>query len=206
MESLSKHSAVTQRNLRCLVACLLTGFVTSGVLACASDNTNDDAKQASSAENKTTEKSGSKDGGQAGSASKDAAAAAGEFMPPKPSAEQEASSKEQMRFDGSWRGTTSQNKPISFKILNRFLGHIEVTYTLEGDGCKAEEKTAKASAMVGLRSAAFTLTNTSTTEKLTASGMFTADAESNGQFKVEPVGDVPAGCNASVEGTWKATK
>lgn len=202
MESPSKHSAVTQRRLRDLVACLLVSFGASSVLACSSDSSDDDGKTTSAAE-----KDSKDDGAKAGSGGdkKDAGAVVEEFKP-KVNAEQEATSKDQMRFDGAWKGTTSQDKPISFRILSRFLGHIEITYKLEGDDCKADDRTAKVSAMVGLRSSAFTLMNSNSTEKLMATAMFTADSESNGTFSVTPSGDLPKGCNASVSGTWKATK
>jgi len=204
MESLSKHSALTQRNLRYFVACLLAGFAATSALGCAND-ADDDDKQTDTAENKTSETKDSKDASADEGSSKKDAVTVEEFHP-MASAEQEAASKSQMRYDGSWKGTTSQDKPVSFKILNRFLGHIEVTYALEGDGCKAEEKTIKVSAMNGLRNAGFAVMNTSTTEKLMASGMITSDNESNGTFTVEVSGDVPAGCNNTLSGTWKATK
>jgi hypothetical protein len=204
MEILSKHSAVTQRNLRYLMACLLTGLATASVLGCANDA--DDDKQASSAESKTSDDKDSKnDSDDKASSEKDATTSVEEFRP-MASAEQEAASKSQMRYDGSWRGTTSQDKPVTFKILNRFLAHIEVTYALEGDGCKAEDKTVKISAMNGLRSAGFAVMNTSETEKLMVSGMITGDTESSGTFTVEAVGDAPQGCNANLSGTWTATK
>lgn len=202
MESLSKHSALTQRNLRYFVACLLAGIAATSVLACADDA--DDDKQ-DTAENKNGENKDSKDASADEGSSKKDAVTVEEFHP-MASAEQEAASKSQMRYDGTWKGTTSQDKPVSFKILNRFLGHIEITYVLEGDGCKAEEKTAKVSAMNGLRNAGFALMNTSDTEKLMTTGMITGDTESNGTFTVEATGDVPAGCNKSLSGTWTATK
>lgn len=109
------------------------------------------------------------------------------------------------RFDGNWKGTTSQDTPVSFKILNRFLAHMEVDYKLEGDGC-SQEGSVKLSAMNPSRMGAFMLMTTTDKETLTISGKFDSDNESSGNYSVEYKGEAPKGCNSSVSGTWKATK
>jgi len=110
------------------------------------------------------------------------------------------------RFDGNWTGKTSQGTPISFKILNRFLAHLEVGYKLEGDGCSGEGSV-KLSAMNPSRMGAFMLMTTTDKETLTVSGKFDADNESSGDYSVEYKGEAPqGGCKSSVSGTWKATK
>ena len=212
MNSLTISSAVARRNSRYLALCLATGSALA-CAACASDDSDESDQQASSAESKSSEDKTSADKSDAKKSSDskdtDTAAKGDEPVATKPSeqsAEQEAGLAKVMRFDGNWKGKTSQDKPVSLKVLNRFLAHIEVGYALEGDGCKSEDKTVKLSAMQSIRGDALMLTTTSSSEKLTVSGKFTADNAAEGMFNVEVVGDVPSGCSSSVSGTWKASK
>ena len=110
------------------------------------------------------------------------------------------------RFDGMWQGTTSQDTSVSFKILNRFVAHAEVAYALDGDDCEADAASFRFSAMTPTRMGAFTLMNTTDSAKLVITGQFTGDDAAEGEYTVELVGDAPAGCSASVSGTWTASK
>jgi hypothetical protein len=60
--------------------------------------------------------------------------------------------------------------------------------------------------MTPMRMGGFTLMKTTDTAKLVISGKFSADDAASGEYTVEAVGDAPAGCNASVSGTWTASK
>jgi hypothetical protein len=191
-----------------LVACILT----STALACAADDS-DEAKPEETQANETEDK---QDGGvenadqtSKGNEQENVDAVGPESSPEAQAARDEAAnpgSAAVTRYDGDWQGTTSQDKPVSFKILNRFVAHAEISYALEGDGCNAEPGDIKFSAMTPTRMAAFSLMNATATAKLTLTGKFTGDDASEGAFTVEVVGEAPAGCDASVMGTWTASK
>jgi hypothetical protein len=112
-----------------------------------------------------------------------------------------------MRYDGTWQGKTSQGKPVSFKILNRFLAHIDLAYTGAGKdadagSCSDETNEAKVSAMLSLRGTSFTLMKE--TEQLTLKVManFPSDTSAEGTFEVTQKSD----CHAKISGTWTAKK
>lgn len=213
MRSFASKSSLQHRNLPYLAACILT----SAALACASDDSDDsDDSKASAADtqdDQTSESNG--DGGASSSSAEGTAEDRAEKEPVGPEASPEAQAARDeaanpgsaavTRYDGTWMGTTSQDKPVSFKILNRFVAHAEVGYAFEGDGCSAAGDF-KFSAMTPTRMGAFTLMNASETAKLTFSGKFTADDAAEGGFMIEAVGDAPAGCNATVAGEWTASK
>jgi hypothetical protein len=195
---------------RCQLPYLAACILTSTALACASDDSD-----ALGTETEETQKS------DAGPWDKDASAdqastrdeSEKEPVGPEASPEAQAARDEAAnpgsaavtRYDGDWLGTTSQDKPVSFKILNRFVAHAEVSYAFEGDGCNVEGEF-KFSAMTPMRMGGFTLMNATDTAKLVITGKFTADDAAEGEYTVEVVGDAPAGCNASVTGQWTARK
>jgi hypothetical protein len=203
MGSFASKSSLKNLHLPYLAVCILT----STTLACASD----DSDAADSEETQTSEKV--TDGGKDDAPSAQNETEGAEPVGPEASAEAQAARDEAAnpgsaavtRYDGDWKGTTSQDKPVSFKILNRFVAHAEVGYALAGDGCKSAGDF-KFSAMTPTRMGAFTLMNASETAKLTITGKFTADDASEGEYTVEVVGDAPEGCELSVSGTWTASK
>lgn len=207
MESFASKSSVTQRALRYLAVCL----VTSMGFACASDDS--DSAQEEEGQTATEEKDAKSDKDAKDSNERDEASE-GEGVGPDATPEAAAKRDEAAnpgssavtRFDGNWEGKTEQGTPVRFKILNRFLAHMEVGYKLEGDNCKAEEGLVKLSAMNPSRMGAFMLMTTTETEKLTVSGKFDGDDDASGEYSVELTGDAPEGCNNTVSGTWKATK
>ena len=208
MRSFASKSSLWQCQLPYLAACILT----STALACGSDDS-DAAKPEETQANETEAK---QDGGDEsvaqtskGNEQENADAVGPESTPEAQAARDEAAnpgSAAVTRFDGDWQGTTSQDKPVSIKILNRFVAHAELSYALEGDGCKADAGDFKFSAMTPTRMGAFSLMNATDTAKLTLTGKFTSDDAAEGEYTVEVVGDAPAGCNASVAGTWTASK
>ena len=205
MESFASKSSSLRYFAICLITC--TG------LACASDDS-DSSQDEESQNTKESDEKTTKDA--KGSDAKDTKAedkGAKDEEPVDNSPEAAAKRDEAAnpgsgavtRFDGNWKGTTSQDTPVSFKILNRFLAHMEVGYKLEGDGC-SEEGLVKLSAMNPSRMGAFMLMTTTDKETLTVSGKFDSDNESSGDYSVEYKGEAPKGCKSSVSGTWKATK
>jgi hypothetical protein len=197
MDSFASKSSVTQR-LGCVAVWLTIGAFSG----CASDDSDEsDDSQAASADTSSDEaKSGD---------AKEEDEEVKELTPEERARideETNPGSSSVTRFDGNWSGTTSQDQPVKLKVLNRFLAHVELGYKLDGDGCDAAESLVKLSAMQGTRMGAFTLMWTTEEAKLTMTGKFPADSESEGEFTIEAVGDVPEGCNPSVSGTWKATK
>ena len=208
MGSFASKSSLKTRHLPYLAVCILT----STTLACASDDS--DAPDTADTEEKQTSETKS----DAGERNKDERTAESETqndepVGPEASAEAQAARDEAAnpgsaavtRYDGVWMGTTTQDEPVSFKILNRFVAHAEIGYAFEGDGCKSTGDF-KFSAMTPTRMGAFALMNTSETAKLTISGKFTADDAAEGEFTVEVVGEASEGCEASVSGTWTASK
>ena len=205
MGSFASKSSLQNRHLPYLAACILTG----ATLACASDDSDvTDTEETSTSETKSDAEDQGAEETSANSEAEREEPIGPEGSPEAQAARDEAAnpgSAAVTRYDGTWKGTTSQDKPVSFKILNRFVAHAEVGYELEGDGCNSTGDF-KFSAMTPTRMGAFTLTNTTETAKLTISGKFTADDASEGEYTVEVVGDAPAGCNTSVKGTWTASK
>jgi hypothetical protein len=207
MGSFASKSSLKNRQLPYLAVCILT----STTLACASD----DSDTADSEETQTSEtkSDAGKDDGKEDAPSAENETAGAEPIGPEASAEAQAARDEAAnpgsaavtRYDGDWKGTTSQDKPVSFKILNRFVAHAEVGYAFAGDGCKSAGDF-KFSAMTPTRMGAFMLMNASETAKLTISGKFTADDAAEGEYTVEAVGDAPEGCEPSISGSWTASK
>jgi hypothetical protein len=203
MGSFASKSSLKNLQLPYLAAFILT----STTLACASD----DSDTADSEETQTSETksdSGQQDDPTAENETETAEPVGPEASPEAQAARDEAAnpgSAAVTRYDGDWKGTTSQDKPMGFKILNRFVAHAEVGYAFEGDGCESAGEI-KFSAMTPTRMGAFTLMKTTESAKLVISGKFTDNDASEGEFTVEVVGDAPAGCNSSVSGTWKASK
>jgi|GEM_PF-3688525 len=206
MGSFASKSSLKNLQLPYLAVCILT----STTLACASDDS-DDSDTADSEETQTSETKS--DAGKADAPSAKNESEGGEPVGPEASAEAQAARDEAAnpgsaavtRYDGEWMGTTSQDKPVSFKILNRFVAHAEVGYAFAGDGCQSAGDF-KFSAMTPTRMGAFTLMNASDTAKLTITGKFTADDASEGEYTVEAVGDAPEGCEPSISGSWTASK
>jgi len=202
MGSFASKTSLKCRHLPYLAACILT----SSTLACTSD----DAESEDSAETQAGEAK-SDAGAERADTSEETQRA--EPVGPEASAEAQAARDEAAnpgsaavtRYDGMWQGTTSQDKPVSFKILNRFVAHAEIGYAFEGDGCDSAGEF-KFSAMTPTRAGAFTLMNATETTRLVISGKFTADDASEGEYTVEVVGEAPAGCSTSVQGTWTASK
>lgn len=203
MGSFASKSSLKNLQLPYLAVCILT----STTLACASD----DSDAADSEETKASETKS--DAGNDDAPSSQNQTEGAEPVGPEASAEAQAARDEAAnpgsaavtRYDGDWKGTTSEDKPVSFKILNRFVAHAEIGYAFAGDGCKTAGDF-KFSAMTPTRMGAFMLTNASETAKLTISGKFTADDASEGEYTVEVVGDAPEGCEPKVSGTWTASK
>lgn len=205
MGSFASKSSLRNLQLPYLAVCILT----SATLACASD----DDDTADSEETQTSETKS--DGGEKPAEEKpaDNESESAEPVGPEASPEAQAARDEAAnpgsaavtRYDGDWKGTTAQDKPVSFKILNRFVAHAEVGYAFEGDGCKTAGDF-KFSAMTPTRMGAFTLMNATETAKLTFTGKFTADDASEGEYTVEVVGDPAEGCESSVSGAWSASK
>lgn len=201
MGSFASKSSLQYRQLPYLAACILT----STVIACASDDADSAASEDETQASETKSDAGGLDAAQAGSEGD-------EPIGPEASAEAQAARDEAAnpgsaavtRYDGDWEGKTSQDKPVSFKILNRFVAHAELSYAFEGDGdCGGEFKF---SAMTPSRMGAFMLMQTNESAKLVLSGKFTGDDDAEGEFTVEAVGDAPEGCESSASGTWTATK
>jgi len=205
MESFASKSS----SLRYFAACVIT----CSALACASDDSDEKQDEESQTTKESDEKNAkdAKDSDAKDTKAEDESAKDEEPVDNSPEAaakRDEAAnpgSAAVTRYDGNWTGKTSQDAPVSFKILNRFLAHMEVDYKLEGDGC-SEQGSVKLSAMNPSRMGAFMLMTTTDKETLKVSGKFDSDNESSGDFSVEYKGEAPKGCNSSVSGTWKATK
>lgn len=228
MESFRSHAAVARRARRYLVACLVT--VTA--LACASDDSDEsgegttessaEAADASMPSSKTTDKD-KKQPDTDKSKSESSSSSDDDMKDRDPDKDKEADKEtpddpnpgmaDVIRYDGVWSGMTSQGEAISFKILNRFLVHATLDYTLEGDAdsdagsCDAETETVEVSAMTPMRGGAFTLMQSRQDLglDLRITIQFQSDTSAEGEFTVRPQSDVPDSCADSVSGTWTAT-
>jgi Ca2+-binding RTX toxin-like protein len=106
--------------------------------------------------------------------------------------------------DGSWAGTTSQGKDISFEISDHGITEITIGYAWTGPGCTSDSET---TIMFGTAQKivdnAFDIDGGAGTLDLLIHGEFTSDAAATGTFFAEDTGGF---CPGSAEGTWDAAK
>lgn len=202
MKSLDSRRAPARRAWRYLAACYLTGLV----LACASDDSDESgqgdmasAEQTSpDASVNTSDRSKSSDSGSRNAGGSNASSTI---------EDDNAGAAAVMRYDGTWQGKTSQGRPISFKILNRFLAHLELGYEAtdadaDAGACDDSEGKAALSAMLPMRGTGFMLMKETDAFSLEVTAMFPSDSSAKGEFTIQEKG----GCQAEASGTWEASK
>lgn len=114
----------------------------------------------------------------------------------------------QAQLDGSWSGTTTQNRPISFTVSNGAVTSVSVSGTVTGAGC-TETFTTTFSTSRTISNNSFTVTLTPGTSRTSfvLTGNFTSTSAANGtlSFTLSSFTGVPscAGCGST---TWTATR
>lgn len=114
-------------------------------------------------------------------------------------------------YDGTWSGTTSQGKAISFTILNNAITRISIGYLASGGGCNTEGSTTITyTTPKPISGDSFTITSTGSGNPalgFTVSGTFSSasTASGNASFTFQQSFPLPT-CSGTGSGSWTATR
>lgn len=104
-------------------------------------------------------------------------------------------------YDGTWNGTTSQGKALSFTVSASKITSITISYTLTGN-CSPNPTGATVTLSGGN---SISGTSFSITGGTALSGSFSSATASSGSFTINFTGN-PPGCSSTASGTWTASK
>ncbi len=104
-------------------------------------------------------------------------------------------------YDGTWTGTTSQSKALSFTVSGNKITSITIAYSLSGN-CSPNPTGATVTLNSGnsISGNSFTITGGTA-----VSGAFSSANAASGSFSINFTGN-PPGCSSTASGTWTATK
>jgi IPT/TIG domain-containing protein len=104
-------------------------------------------------------------------------------------------------FAGSWSGTTSQGKPISFMVgSSNAMTQLSWGFVLQGNGCTSSAIAIDALGTLGIDISSSGVSFSSATESIR--GTFGSSSSASGTFTISAA----TGCVGSVTATWNATK
>jgi hypothetical protein len=97
-------------------------------------------------------------------------------------------------YSGSWTGTTSQGKSISFTVSGETVSNIYIGY------CSPSPVASQLYSNFPINGKSF-----STTGSIKIAGSFSSSNEAGGSFSIDFTGN-PPGCSSTASGTWIASK
>ena len=114
-------------------------------------------------------------------------------------------------YNGTWQGTTSQGKNISFTVQNSGITSITVGYKIEGDYCTVEGSiTTNFAIAQPITGNSFSIIKTGSGPialSYTVQGTFTSSTAASGDLDFTYKQSYPnPSCNGNASATWSATK
>jgi hypothetical protein len=104
-------------------------------------------------------------------------------------------------YDGTWTGTTSQGKSLSFVVSGNKITSLTMGYTVSGN-CSPSPTGSTTTFPNGVAiNGNFFSINGSTS----LSGTFTSTNSASGSFSINFTGN-PPGCSSTASGTWMASR
>lgn len=109
----------------------------------------------------------------------------------------------QADYSGSWSGTTSQEKSISFKIVDNAFTELKITFAVSGHGCTVSGTiTFGYGTPKPISGNTFTISGTTIDLSYTFSGTFNSSTTASGTMTITTSG----GCSGTANFTWSANK
>lgn len=102
-------------------------------------------------------------------------------------------------YNGTWAGTTSQGKLISFTVSGTKVKDMSISYSLSGNCYHSGGLT------IFYQSYPISGNSFSISESTNISGTFLSGNSASGTFSVISGGN-PSGCTSTASGTWTANK
>lgn len=104
-------------------------------------------------------------------------------------------------YDGIWKGTTSQDKPISLTVEDNRVTFLEIEVDMQGNGCTTNVKTTF-NLKAPIAEAAFETSTDSADTKHVIKAKFDSETSVSGSIYYSQ----SQGCPGDVETQWSATK
>ena len=114
-------------------------------------------------------------------------------------------------YDGTWSGTSSQGKTISFQVFGNAIPTLTIGGRISGSGCSTEfEQTVSWSSARPITNGAINITSNTSAPggiSFTFTGTFTSTSSASGSltFKNNSIPGVPS-CTGTGSSTWSATR